>query len=91
MRLPHKPFIEETEMKYLLFENLAVMACAVLGFLFGARYLKIRKGLYARMIVDGVLCIAVGRLFQCALLLMVIPRMNALVRRILSRRKTRQV
>ena len=56
-------------MKYLLYENLAVMACAVLGFLFGARYLKTRKGLYASMIVYGVLCIAVGRLFQCALLL----------------------
>lgn len=56
-------------MKYLLFENIAVLACATFGFLTGIRYLNTRKALYAGMIVQGMICVALGRVFQCALLL----------------------
>ena len=59
---------KETGMNYLLIENLAVMACAVAGFLSGIRYLNTRKALYASMIVQGMICMALGRLYQCALL-----------------------
>ena len=52
-------------MKYLLIENLAILVCAVVGFMFGIRYLNTRKGLYAPMIVQGMICIALGRLYQC--------------------------
>ena len=55
-------------MKYLLIENLAVMACATAGFLSGIRYLNTRKALYASMIVQGMICVVLGRLYQCALL-----------------------
>ena len=56
-------------MKYLLFENLAVLICSVIGFLFGIQYLNTRKALYAQMIVQGMICITLGRLFQCLLLI----------------------
>ena len=56
-------------MKYLMFENLAVLASATFGFLTGIRYLNTRKALYAGMIVQGMICVALGRMFQCALLL----------------------
>ncbi len=55
-------------MKYLLIENLAVMACATVGFFTGIPYLKTRKALYASMIVQGMICVVLGRLYQCALL-----------------------
>jgi hypothetical protein len=55
-------------MKYILIENLAVLACSIVGFLFGIDYLKPRRVLYAGMIVQGMICVALGRLFQCALL-----------------------
>ena len=60
--------IEETGMNYLLIENLAVLVCATVGFAFGIRYLKTRKALYAGMIVQGMICVVLGRLYQCALL-----------------------
>ena len=44
------------------------MVCSGVGFLSGIRYLNTRKALFASMIVQGVICIALGRLFQCALL-----------------------
>ena len=52
-------------MKYLLIENLAIMVCAVIGVLFGIGYLKSRKALYAGMIVQGMICVVLGRLYQC--------------------------
>lgn len=55
-------------MKYLLIENLAVMVCATVGFLTGIPYLNTRKALYASMIVQGMICVVLGRLYQCALL-----------------------
>lgn len=55
-------------MKYILIENLAVLVCSIVGFLFGIDYLKPRRVLYAGMIVQGMICVALGRLFQCALL-----------------------
>ncbi len=56
-------------MKFLLFENLAVLLCAGIGFVSGTKYLSIKKTLYATMIVLGVGCILLGRLYQCARLL----------------------
>ena len=57
-------------MKHLLAENLAVLVCAAAGFAYGAaRYLKPKKPLYASMIVLGMGCVVLGRLFQCVLLL----------------------
>ena len=55
-------------MNHLLLENLAVLACAIGGCISGIHYLNARKALYASMIVLGMICIALGRLFQCALL-----------------------
>ena len=55
-------------MKYLIFENIAVLVCSVIGILSGIRYLNTWKTIFAGMIVHGVICIALGRLFQCALL-----------------------
>ena len=55
-------------MNLLLIENLAVLACALVGCLSGIHYLNSRKALYASMIVLGMICIALGRLFQCVLL-----------------------
>ena len=56
-------------MKYLIVENLAILICAAVGFLFGAfRYLRPRKPLYASMIVLATGCVLIGRLFQCILL-----------------------
>ena len=55
-------------MKYILIENLAIMVCSLIGFLSGFRYLNARKALFAGLIVRGMVCIALGRLFQCALL-----------------------
>ena len=55
-------------MKYLMFENLAILVCSVIGFLSGIRYLNTQKVIFAGMIVQGVICIALGRLFQSALL-----------------------
>lgn len=57
-------------MQYLLWENLAVLACAAVGFLYGARrYLKPHRPLYASMVVLGIGCLLLGRLFQCLRLL----------------------
>ena len=56
-------------MKYLLFENLAVLAGSIVGILRGLHYLNSRKALYASMIEQGMICVALGRLFQCVLLL----------------------
>ena len=53
-------------MSTLLTVNLAILACAGFGFIFGFRYLQTRKNLYASMIVLGVTCFALGRLYQCA-------------------------
>ena len=56
-------------MRYLLAENLAILLCASAGFVFGAvRYLKPRRPLYASMIVLGLGCMMLGRLYQCVLL-----------------------
>ena len=55
-------------MNHILIENLAVLVCSIVGFLFGIDYLRPRKVLYANMIVLGMICMALGRLFQCALL-----------------------
>ncbi len=56
-------------MRYLLIENLAILACAAAGFLCGAfRYLRPKKPLYASMIVLGLACVVLGRMFQCILL-----------------------
>ena len=50
-----------------LYLNLAMVVCALVGMLScGLRYLGPRKPLYASMIVLGVGCIALGRLYQCA-------------------------
>ena len=56
-------------MKYLLYENAAILLCSAIGFFYGFRYLKNRKTLYASMIEMGAGCIALGRLFQSARLL----------------------
>lgn len=56
-------------MKYLIVENLAILVCAAVSFVFGAfRYLRPRKPLYASMIVLASGCLLLGRLFQCILL-----------------------
>ena len=55
-------------MKYILLENLAILACSFVGFMTGRRYLNTRKGIFASMIVLGVFCFSLGRLFQCAYL-----------------------
>ena len=53
-------------MKLLLIENLAILLCAAAGFVFGAfRWLHPKKPLYASMIVLGLGCVMLGRLFQC--------------------------
>ncbi len=50
-----------------LYLNLAMVVCALAGMACGGlRYLGPRKPLYASMIVLGVACIALGRLYQCA-------------------------
>lgn len=56
-------------MKYVLIENLAVLVGSIVGILSGLHYLNSRKALYASMIVQGMICVALGRLFQCVLLL----------------------
>ena len=53
-------------MTTLMTVNLAILVCATLGILFGVRYLLTRKNLYASMIVLGMACIALGRVYQCA-------------------------
>ena len=55
-------------MNRILIENFCVLTCAIIGFISGIRYLNARKALYASMIVVGMSCIALARLFQCALL-----------------------
>ena len=53
-------------MMEILWENIAVLAGALFGFLYGApRYLQARKPLYASMIVLGTGCTVLGRLYQC--------------------------
>ena len=53
-------------MQLLLIDNLAILLCAAAGFLFGAfRWLRPKKPLYASMIVLGLGCVMLGRLFQC--------------------------
>ena len=53
-------------MNVLLIENLAILLCAAAGFIFGVcRYLRPKQPLYASMIVLGLGCILLGRLFQC--------------------------
>ena len=53
-------------MQYVLIENIAILICSAAGFVFGAyRYLRPKKPLYASMIVLGLGCIMLGRLFQC--------------------------
>ena len=52
-------------MKYLMYENAAILLCAGIGFISGLRYLQNRKTLYASMIMLGVGCIVLGRLYQC--------------------------
>ena len=53
-------------MPTLMIENLAILLCAAVGFLFGAyRYLRPGQPLYASMIVLGLGCVLLGRLFQC--------------------------
>ena len=49
-------------MKYLMYENAAILLCAGIGFIMGFRYLQNRKTLYASMIMLGVGCILLGRL-----------------------------
>lgn len=56
-------------MNTLVLENLSILLCAGISFFSGFRYLKNRKTLYASMIVLGVGCILLGRLFQCVRLL----------------------
>ena len=55
-------------MNELLIENLAVLLCAAIGFLSCFRYLNTRKALYAGMIVCGMGCIVLARLYQVVLL-----------------------
>lgn len=52
-------------MKYLVIENMAIMLCAGIGFIYGFGYLQNRRTLYASMIELGVGCILLGRLYQC--------------------------
>lgn len=52
-------------MKYLVIENVAIMLCAGIGFVYGFGYLQNRRTLYASMIELGVGCILLGRLYQC--------------------------
>ena len=57
-------------MKGILWENLAVLLGAVFSFLYGARrYLQPRRPLYASMIIFGMGCLALGRLYQCVRIL----------------------
>ena len=56
-------------MKYQLIEYLAVLAGSIVGILSGLHYLNSRKAHYASMIVQGMICVALGRLFQCVLLM----------------------
>ena len=61
-------------MNGILWVNLAVFLAALSGFLRGApRYLRPRKPLYASIIVMGMGCVALGRLFQCVRLLTGFP------------------
>lgn len=56
-------------MKYILIDNLAILVCSLIGFLSGMHYLRTGKTIFAGMIVRTVICIALGRVFQCVLLL----------------------
>ncbi|MBR4442763.1 MAG: hypothetical protein IKS52_05800, partial [Clostridia bacterium] len=47
----------------------AILLCATIGILSGIHYLNTRKAMYAGMIVLGMICIVLGRLYQCTLLL----------------------
>lgn len=50
--------------------NFVMMLFALAGFIFGGlKYIGPKKPLYATMIVYGVGCIALGRLYQCARLM----------------------
>ena len=61
---------EDKFMRYLLPENLGILLCATVGFVVGAiRYLRPKKPLYASMIVLGLGCVLLGRLYQCVRLL----------------------
>ena len=63
---PSVCYMKGLVMNTLMTVNLAILVCAALGVLFGIRYLLTRKNLYASMIVLGVSCLALGRLYQCA-------------------------
>ena len=57
-------------MKLLFAENLAVLLCAAGGLIYGGgRYLRRKQPLYASMIVLGVGCVMLGRMYQCVRLL----------------------
>ena len=61
-------------MNAVFWANLAVLLAALAGFLWGApRYLRARKPLYASIIVMGMGCVALGRLFQCVRVLTGFP------------------
>ena len=53
-------------MKLLLYENIAIWLCTGGSFLYGYHYLRDKKTLYASMIVLGMACFMLVRLFQCA-------------------------
>ena len=52
-------------MSVILIQNAAILICSAIGVVFGAfRYLRPKKPLYASMIVLGLACIMLGRLYQ---------------------------
>ena len=56
--------------KLLTVENSAIMICSLLAFALGAvLFFKPNKPLYAAIVVMGLGCAMLGRLFQCILLL----------------------
>ena len=58
-------------MDYLFAENMIILLCATVGFLFGVYMyiIKKRDQLFASIIVMSTGCIALGRLYQCVYIL----------------------
>ena len=53
-------------MDNLFIENVVILICATMGFLYGGyRLLKEKQPLYASMITMGMGCLLFGRLYQC--------------------------
>lgn len=55
-------------MSVILIENVFILICTALGYAGGFRYIRNQGNLYATIIVSGLGCMNLGRLYQCMLL-----------------------